>query len=282
MKDLQTKKNPINEKALNKIKSPIAQKRVREFLTLLDGKLSEEEIKDTLKQLKKEKTKSQYNSTYYALKKYFHFSSDSIQKKAEFKEYFNDKDIKPFVIGYSIKEIPTDDSVNNAVQESNPRLSHVIEFLANTGLRVSELINIKLSDISLNGKAHIRVTRLKRKLPIVTTIDLPREYVEEIVSFYHSKTLNEIKNKNQFLFTTRTGKQFNRVNLSKQIKGKLDVSVHKLRHYFAHREFERTKDVLVVNKLLEQASLEVTRNYLQEIEKSINYSDNFKRYDNKK
>jgi len=272
-KELAPTKELINQKALSKIKKPIDRKRVMEICTLLNGRLSEETVKEVFANLKENPkvTHSQYNSSYYAYKKYLKESTDSIKFRNELRELFNQDEIKPYAIGYNIKELPNLENVTNAIHSSNPSLAYIIKFMANTGLRISEVINIKLSDVTFNGVAHIRFEVLKKKTPIIETIDLPKEFVKEIVEHFHGKE------KGIFLFQTKNGKQYNRVNLSNQIKAQLGFSAHKLRHYFAHDVYEK-EGIVGVNKLLHQSSMDVTSKYLQKILSTVNYSIHFKEY----
>lgn len=258
----------VNQKALETIKKKIDRKRVKELLALLDGNLTEKAVLDVFVNLKKDKTHSQYNSAYFAFKKYLLNSTDSVKFRSEVKELFSHDELKPFVIGYNIKELPDRDNVSKAVKDSNPSLAYIIKFLANTGIRISELINVKLADVTFNGKAHIKFTVLKKRNPVEETIDQPKEFIKEIISHFHGN------NKGTFLFQTRSGNQYNRVNLSNQIKAKLGFSAHKLRHYFAHEVYSK-EGIIGVNKLLHQSSMDVTAKYLQNITNAVSYEKHY-------
>ena len=280
-KELAPTKELINQKALSKIKKPIDQKRVKEICTLLNGRLSEKTVKDVFSHLKKnpEITPSQYNSSYYAYKKYILESTDSINQKATIREFFNQDEIKPYQISYNIKELPKSDTVTDAINSSNPSLAYIIKFMANTGLRISEVIGIKLGGITFNGVAHIQFKVLKKKIDKMENIDLPKEFVRDLILHFHGKdVLNDLHhNKEKFLFVTKSGKPYNRVNLSNQIKGKLGFSAHKLRHHFAHEVFEKD-GIIGVNKLLHHSNMDVTTKYLQNAMNGINYTAHFKEY----
>lgn len=267
-------KQVINQKALEKIKKQSDQRRVVELVNFLNGRLTENNLREVFTNLKNnpEITHSQYNSFYYAYKKYLLECTDSIKQKTEIRELFAQDEIKPFAIGYNIKELPDLEKVTGAIRESNPSLAYIIKFMVNTGLRISETINIKLSDVSYNGVAHIRFEVLKKKNPTIETIDLPKDFVKEIVSHFHGRSRQGI-----YLFETRSGKQYNRVNLSNQIKARVGFSAHKLRHYFAHDVYSK-EGIVGVNRLLHQSSMEVTSKYLQNILNTVNYSKHFKDY----
>jgi len=146
-----------------------------------------------------------------------------------------------------------------AVISSNTRTSVIINALANTGLRVSELISIKYSDIDdyiVRGKTFKRV-RIVGKRKKERFIYLSEQLYNTIRQTFTSKS--------DYLFHTRSGGQLNRTNLYKEIKrtfktytGK-GVHPHSLRHFFAtHKINSEKQDIKAVSKYLGHSSTAIT------------------------
>lgn len=141
----------------------------------------------------------------------------------------------------------------------------IIETLYDTGLRVSELINIKLEDISLKSK-EIRVIGKGNKERIVYF----GEYEIDVLTKY----LNEarpllLKNKtNKYLFLNHLGNKLTdrgvRLIIDDVIKKasiKHKISPHTLRHTFATHLLNEGADLKSVQELLGHSSLSTTQIY---------------------
>lgn len=93
-----------------------------------------------------------------------------------------------------------------AREEGKDRLALVIEFLWKTGARISELINVRNQDVTVNGKVKIRIRGKGNK---ERTVKIPEEFYNRITDVFDGSN---------YLFVTSTGNQYNRSNLYKQIK----------------------------------------------------------------
>lgn len=115
----------------------------------------------------------------------------------------------------------------NACRTDRQRL--FIEFMYSTGCRVTEMINIKLTDCQDLGKAiKIRLLGKGRKERF---IKIQKDLYNRIREHYNGST---------YLFETSSGEHYNRSYISGQIKkiGKLinrNISAHTLRHSWATR-----------------------------------------------
>lgn len=103
-----------------------------------------------------------------------------------------------------------------------------IEFLATTGIRVSEMCNIKYSDIrNCNNGIYIKIVSGKTNIPI-----------DRIIPFTLSKKINDTFGGSVFLFETATGRPYGREYIGSQIAkiGELAInqaiSPHSFRHYW--------------------------------------------------
>ena len=137
----------------------------------------------------------------------------------------------------------------------------IMELLYATGVRVSELVNIKLEDINLNRRS-INVFGKGRKERIVffnkVCKDLLERFIKESKDIRHDNYL--IINHNGNGITTRGI----RVIMDKVIKNTSiikNVHPHTLRHTFATHLLNNGCDLLTVQELLGHASISTTGIY---------------------
>ena len=140
----------------------------------------------------------------------------------------------------------------------------ILEMLYATGIRVGELVNIKLKDINFNSKNIIILGKgnKERYVPY-------GEYCEEILNKYINdgyKILN-IKS-NEYLFLNNNGDQITergiRYILDQIIKKtsiNKNISPHMIRHSFATHLLNEGCDLLTVQKLLGHESIKATQVY---------------------
>ncbi len=140
------------------------------------------------------------------------------------------------------------------------RQRRFIEFLFNTGCRISEVIGIKARDIKIMGNvAYIKVKgKGSRKVKYkVRTVRIPVEMLESIRSTFSSN--------GNYLFQTSTEHSYNRSYVSNQIK-KLckhvlkrdNLSAHSFRHSFVTLQIKKTQDIKGVSKYVGHSSVSIT------------------------
>ena len=165
----------------------------------------------------------------------------------------------------------------NEVQEflSTIDLSHpqgsrnlaIFEMLYACGLRVSEILQLRLSDLFLS-EGFIRVIgkgQKTRLVPIGTySIKRLEGYLENRVSVYQPQPLYE-----DVLFLNRRGKSLTRAmifTLTKQIvektRIKKEISPHTFRHCFATHLLENGADLRAIQLMLGHESITTTEIYL--------------------
>ena len=143
-----------------------------------------------------------------------------------------------------------------------PLIGLIARFLFNTGLRISECLNLTLEDVNLEKRSiHVRQGkgRKDRMVPINNKLyDLLLDYRENWRDAYGS----------EFFFATRkTGSiSYNYVNATirnaaKKAGIKKPVSCHTLRHSFASALVEKNVNLVQIQKLLGHESLAVTSIY---------------------
>ncbi|HIP36473.1 MAG TPA: site-specific tyrosine recombinase XerD [Crocinitomix sp.] len=165
----------------------------------------------------------------------------------------------------SIEEI---DALKNAVDVSKNeghRNRAIIETLYSCGLRVSELINIQITNIYFD-EGFIRVIGKGNKERLVPI----SPYFEKEIKLYLPQRLNqEAKAGHEdFLFLNRRGKQLTRVmiftivkNLAKKINLAKNISPHTFRHSFATHLVEGGANLRAVQEMLGHESISTTEIY---------------------
>lgn len=177
----------------------------------------------------------------------------------------NPKQEKKLPSVLSVEEV---DNLLNCLSTDTPlelRNKTMIELTYSSGLRVSELINLKISDLHLqNGFIQIFGKGNKERIVPVgeEAIDLINEYLETArLLFANNKSKD-------YVFLTRLGSKMTRQMFFEIIKEKAklagitkDVSPHKLRHSFASHLLERGIDLRLIQELLGHESISTTEIY---------------------
>ncbi len=131
-----------------------------------------------------------------------------------------------------------------------------------TGVRISELINILIGDIDLDRKmVHIRESKFKKDRYIILSVHMLRGIKKHL-------TLN---NPAIYLFEhpRRKGMPMSRTTIRNKLKGaiektgiKKDVCVHTFRHTYATHQLEAGQNIVAVKEALGHSRIEATLIYL--------------------
>lgn len=166
----------------------------------------------------------------------------------------------------SIEEI---DNLIGAVDLSKPdghRNKAIIETLYGCGLRVSELVNLKLTDI-FTDELFVRVKGKGDKERLVPVSSTALKEIEN----YKEQSRNHLKindNSRNILFLNRRGGQLSRImvfNIIKKLAEKAgiakNISPHTFRHSFATHLVEGGADLRAVQEMLGHESILTTEIY---------------------
>jgi len=166
----------------------------------------------------------------------------------------------------SLKEII---KIINNIDLSHPqgiRNRAIIETLYGSGLRVSELISLKLSNLFFKENL-IKVLGKGNKQRLVPMGKFSKKYLKIYIKDQRLKTkINKIDS--DTIFLNRNGRQISRVMIFKIIKElainsniKKNISPHTLRHSFATHLIENGADLRTIQKLLGHENIITTEIY---------------------
>jgi len=141
----------------------------------------------------------------------------------------------------------------------------MLELMYSSGLRVSELVNVKIHDID-SESCIIRVMGKGSKERIVPLGDYAIKYIDIYLKEYRNKLIK--KEYNDYLFLNNHGKKMTRQgffkiikNLAKQQKIKVEFSPHTLRHSFATHLLDGGADLRSIQEMLGHSDISTTQIY---------------------
>jgi len=151
------------------------------------------------------------------------------------------------------------------VTSKDIRNKAVIELLYSSGLRVSELVNLKVNDI--NDNKSLRVLGKGRKQRILPMTD----QAYNILSKWISDSRNEfLKNKNnQYVFLGVRGEKITDREIRRIVKSTTGTFPHNIRHTFATHILDGGADLRVVQELLGHTDPSTTQIYTHVSKKKL-------------
>jgi integrase/recombinase XerD len=193
-----------------------------------------------------------------------------------FEDYRNDTPLELIEVPKTGRKLPDTlstleiDSLIQAIDLSTPegeRNKAMLETLYSCGLRVSELISLKLSDLFFE-EGFIKITGKGNKQRFVpvgkSTIKLVTSYVNQV-----RVHLSIQKNFEDTLFLNRRGRQLTRAmvftiikNLAIKINLNKTISPHTFRHSFATHLLENGADLRSIQLMLGHESITTTEVYM--------------------
>jgi integrase/recombinase XerD len=156
-----------------------------------------------------------------------------------------------------------------AIDASKPegmRSKAIIEVLYGCGLRVTELISLRISDLNA-AQGYIKVKGKGNKERIVPIGDTALKFIDIYLS--QIRAHQDIKKGNEdYIFLNRLGSQLSRISvftmiktLAAQIGLKKSISPHTFRHSFATHLIEGGADLRAVQEMLGHSSITTTEVY---------------------
>ena len=141
----------------------------------------------------------------------------------------------------------------------------ILEVMYATGLRVSELVNLKLADLHLE-LGIIQTIGKGQKERLVPIGDVASKWVKLYLKQSRPKLVKQ--KRNPYLFVNFHGNQLTRQGIWKNLKALVkqagiekNVTPHTLRHSFATHILENGADLRIVQELLGHADISTTQLY---------------------
>ena len=141
----------------------------------------------------------------------------------------------------------------------------MIELMYSSGLRVSELINLKVNDIDLDNEC-VRIFGKGSKERLVPLNEYAVNYLREYI-LYHRKEMFK-HGENNYLFLNNHGEKMTRQGFFKILKKiakekniKTEFSPHTLRHSFATHLLKNGADLRSIQELLGHSDISSTQIY---------------------
>lgn len=170
----------------------------------------------------------------------------------------------------SLPNTLTEDEVMNLLDVTlNDNYSYrnkaMLELLYATGLRVSELVNLKLQNIDLNDNI-VRTFGKGSKERIIPLGEFASEYLYKYINEYRGSLIK--KYNNEYLFLNNHGYKMTRQGFFKIIKTiaknkgiDKPLSPHTLRHSFASHMLKYGADLRTIQELLGHSDISTTQIY---------------------
>lgn len=176
-------------------------------------------------------------------------------------------------IGRKLPEVLSIDEINEIIdavdlsKDEGERNKAMLETLYSCGLRVSELINLKISSLLLN-EGFIRVIGKGDKERIAPIGSVAIKHIKIYINTKRNQMSNIDKDSEDILFLNRRGKQLTRVmiftiikNLAEKAGINKTVSPHTFRHSFATHLVEGGADLRAIQEMLGHESITTTEIY---------------------
>lgn len=228
--------------------------------------LSEKDIREYIKKLKQTKISDRSIARKIStLKTYYKFLTITNKIKTNPMDFIvipKQSKVLPTVLSIEEVLILLDIPLNNAYDFRNKAM---LEVMYATGLRISELINLKLSNIDLELNL-IKTIGKGNKERIIPIGDYATEYLKEYIYNYRHTFLK--RENSEYVFLNKSGTKMSRqmffkiiqkLAIQKNIKTKF--SPHTLRHSFATHMLEYGADLRTIQELLGHSNISTTQIY---------------------
>lgn len=229
--------------------------------------ISLDDLRAYISKLKRDHIEASSQSRKLSAIKSFHrfcvvekYTNNNVTKLIE-----SPKQVKKLPVSLSIEEIKRLISTLNDKTPLEARNKAIIELLYSSGLRVSELVELRFNDVKLERKL-INVMGKGSKERLVPINDMALESLK----FYLDNCRGELKTNNSkdYIFLNHHGNKLTRQAIFDILKEKAQlanitkpISPHKLRHSFASHLLENGLDLRTIQALLGHEDISTTEIY---------------------
>ena len=243
------------------------------FEYLNKNKLNYYDIEKYIQNLSKKKyAKTTINRKIVSITNFFKWCKN--------KKNLNLKDIKTIKNMKTERKLPTILTSNyiNKLLDTIPtsttkevRDRSIIEILYSSGLRVSELTNLKLNDIKQNKS--IKVLGKGNKVRILPMTDKAYNLLQLWINTHRDDYINKYSNK--YIFLGVRGKKISEREIQRIVNLRLGTFPHSIRHTFATHLLDGGADLRVVQEMLGHTDPSTTQIYTHVSKKQL--KDKYKR-----
>ena len=254
-----------SENTINSYKNDL-KKFQNYFINTTIDKINEQKIKEYLKNLNKEnnetKTISHNISTLRSFYKFLLIEKKINKNPMEWIELPKIKKTLPKTLSIDDINKLLDFKLKDSFSYRNKAM---LELMYSSGLRVSELVNVKINDID-NELCVIRVMGKGNKERIIPIGDYAIKYIDIYSKEHRNKLIK--KQYNDYLFLNNHGKKMTRQGFFKIIKNiakiqniTTEFSPHTLRHSFATHLLNGGADLRSIQEMLGHSDISTTQIY---------------------
>lgn len=171
-----------------------------------------------------------------------------------------------------IRDLEKIEEIKNILKKQSFRNYFLFVLGINTGLRISDLLKLKATDVK--RKTHITIKEEK-------TSKAKRFKINSLLSLEIEDYIKSMKS-DEYLFPSRTGKKtkpisrvmaYNILNAAAHQAGINEIGTHTLRKTFGYHFYQRYKDVAMLQQLFNHSAPSVTLRYIgisqDEIDKAV-------------
>ena len=165
-----------------------------------------------------------------------------------------------------IRDLKQIDTIKKLLKQQNMRDYCLFVLGINSGLRISDLLKLRISDVSEKGKVKNRIRLREKKTNKFKDFPISDNAKRAINEYLKTRTIVE----NEPLFISRKNKGFlmrkraywilNEAARSIGIKEK--IGTHTLRKTFGYHAFKNGYDIEIIQKLFNHSSPSVTLRYI--------------------
>ncbi len=241
---------------------------IKQYLKYLSDKsINYYETEEYVKYLNKNKyAKSSINRKIASINKFYEWCQErNYLKETKYKK------IKYIKQEKKLPDILTSNYINkllNSLPTENPknlRDRTIIELLYSSGLRVSELTNLRINDIKNNGS--IKVLGKGNKTRILPMTNEAYKLIDLWIT--NSRSFYENEKSSDYLFIGVRGSKISAREVQRIVKSKLGTFPHSIRHSFATHLLDGGADLRVVQEMLGHSDPSTTQIYTHVSKKKL-------------
>ena len=241
---------------------------IKQYLKYLSDKnINYYETEEYVKYLNKNKyAKSSINRKIASINKFYEWCQErNYLKETKYKK------IKYIKQEKKLPDILTSNYINkllNSLPTENPknlRDRTIIELLYSSGLRVSEITNLRINDIKNNGS--IKVLGKGNKTRILPMTNEAYKLIDSWIT--NSRSFYENEKSSDYLFIGVRGSKISAREVQRIVRSKLGTFPHSIRHSFATHLLDGGADLRVVQEMLGHSDPSTTQIYTHVSKKKL-------------